>query len=495
MNPIVTTTAGAVRGVWKGGSARFYSIPYAEAPVGELRLRPSVARRPWDGVREATAPGATPQRQTFGPDPLVPEPSIPGEDVLNATVFTPSPEERPGGGLPVLVWIHGGGFFAGSPVSPWYDGRSFTRDGVVVVSLSYRLGFDGFGWLPETGANRALGDWLLGLRWVRENIARFGGDPENVTIAGQSAGGGAVLTLMAMPAAAGLFRRAISVSGAPADIPLEAARATASAVAERLGVVLARDALAAVDEDTLTAAQGTSFGPQPPLDEYLAAQAHPEGIGLRFGPVVDGDLLPRPVREAFAHGVAAEVPLLAGTTRDEFSMTVSGYRQELADVSAVEVLTRIGFAPGFVAEYAALLGEGGIHDGAGAIARLGNDRMFRSLVVDLVDRRTGASTWVYDFAWRSPVTGQSWHCLDLPFLFDVLDEPHVARLGGPNPPQELADEVHGAAVAFIRGGSPGWSASTPDQLVVRTYGASEENAEGYATAAAALAHDTEEKHA
>lgn len=492
MDPIVTTTAGAVRGTWEGGSARFYSIPYAEAPVGELRLRPSVARRSWEGTRDATHPGATPQRQIFGPEPLVPEPSIPGDDILNVSVFTPEPRRRADGGLPVLVWIHGGGFFAGSPVSPWYDGRSFNRDGVVVVSLSYRLGFDGFGWVPGIGANRALGDWVLGLEWVRENIAGFGGDPDAVTIAGQSAGGGAVLTLMAMPAARGLFHRAISISGAPADIPQPVAEATAAQVAGRLGVEASWEALAEVPEDALIAAQGSGFADAKPVDEFLAAQARPSGTGLLYGPVVDGDLLPRAVREAFADGVAAETPLLAGSTRDEFSMVTLGYRDDLAGAGATEVLQRIGFDSAFVERYASQLADAGIHDGIGALARIGNDRMFRSLVVDLVRRRGDAPTWVYDFAWVSPVVGQAWHCLDLPFLFDVLDEPHVARLGGPHPPQELADEVHAAAVAFIRDGSPGWRPSTADDIVVHTYGAAPDAAVGYATAATLLERDTQE---
>ena len=200
----VTTTAGRVRGRWRpttGGrgnprSAAFLGIPFAEAPVGELRFQAPVPKAPWEGVRDALEFAATAQRGDPGVT-LIPEPSVEGESTLNVNVFTPSPARAgQGTGLPVLVWIHGGGYFAGSPASVWYDGRNFNRDDVVTVSISYRLGFDGFGWIEDAPSNRGVRDWLLALEWVQQNIAAFGGDPSRVTIAGQSAGGGAVLTLL-----------------------------------------------------------------------------------------------------------------------------------------------------------------------------------------------------------------------------------------------------------------------------------------------------------
>ena len=179
----VDTAAGRVRGAWRGepgapeASAAFLGIPFAEAPVGELRFAAPVPKAPWEGVRDALEFGATAQRGDPGVT-LIPEPSVPGESTLNVNVFTPRPvDAEPGAGLPVLVWIHGGGYFAGSPASPWYDGRRFNRDGVVTVSISYRLGFDGFGWIADAPSNRGVRDWLLALEWVRDNIAAFGGDP------------------------------------------------------------------------------------------------------------------------------------------------------------------------------------------------------------------------------------------------------------------------------------------------------------------------------
>ena len=133
--------------------------------------------------------------------------------------------------LPVLVYIHGGGFTGGSPASPWYDGRAFNRDGVVTVTVSYRLGFDGFGHIAGAPSNRGVRDWIAALEWVRDNIAAFGGDPSRVTIAGQSAGGGAVLTLLGMPAAQDLFHSAWALSGAIADVSRERARTLSAKLA------------------------------------------------------------------------------------------------------------------------------------------------------------------------------------------------------------------------------------------------------------------------
>ena len=231
---VVTLTSGFVRGSFDGKVHRFLGIPYAEPPTGDRRFALPVPAAPWGGTLEATSYGATPQRKPFAAVTTIPERSIPGDDTLSVNVFTPDPTaDVP---LPVMVWVHGGGYIAGSAASPWYDGRSFTRDGVVMVSVSYRLGFDGFGWLPDRPSNRGLADVLLALQWVRANIARFGGDPHRVTIAGQSAGGGLVMTLLAMPEAWPLFARAIALSAVALEIPVARAQAVTAQLASALGV-------------------------------------------------------------------------------------------------------------------------------------------------------------------------------------------------------------------------------------------------------------------
>src|SRR6187402_1889411 len=251
--PVVTIAPGRVRGLWRGtpgtpgASAAFLGIPFAQAPVGDLRFAAPVPPEPWKGTRDALEYGATAQRGDKGIT-LIPEPSVPGESTLNVNVFTPAPGQTDAA-LPVLVYIHGGGYTAGSPASPWYDGRAFNRDGVVTVSISYRLGFDGFGHIAGAPSNRAVRDWLAGLEWVRENIEAFGGDPDRVTIAGQSAGGGAVLTLLGMPGAQHLFHAVWALSGALGDIAPERAWALSARLAKLAGVAPTREGFASVSEE------------------------------------------------------------------------------------------------------------------------------------------------------------------------------------------------------------------------------------------------------
>lgn len=251
---VIDTPLGAIRGIrrpveGRSDIASFLGIPFAQAPVGDLRFAAPVPVEPWDGIRDALAFGPTPQRGDPGVT-LIPEPSVPGDSTLNLNVTTPAAGDDDAK-LPVLVWIHGGGFFAGSPASPWYNSPGFARDGVVTVVVSYRLGFDGFGHIPGAPENRGVRDWLCALEWVRDNIAAFGGDPEKVTIAGQSAGGGAVLTLLGMPAAQGLFHGVVSLSGALADVSLPRAREFSQSLAQAAGVSADRDGFASVPEDKL----------------------------------------------------------------------------------------------------------------------------------------------------------------------------------------------------------------------------------------------------
>ena len=190
MSTTVTTARGPVRGERRAdGSLRFLGIPYAQPPVGDLRFAAPVPPEPWSEPLDATAYGPTAQRRPFAEITTIPEPSVPGAAVLNLNVFTPDTD--PAAALPVLVWIHGGGYVAGSAASPWYDGAAFNRDGVVLVSVGYRLGIEGFLHLEGAPDNRGVRDWIAALEWVRDNIAVFGGDPAKVTVAGQSAGGGA----------------------------------------------------------------------------------------------------------------------------------------------------------------------------------------------------------------------------------------------------------------------------------------------------------------
>lgn len=446
--PLVTTASGPVRGVWNGASARFLNIPYAQPPIGDLRFAAPVAPEPWTEPLDATAYGPTAQRRGFGGGPtIIPEPTIPGDGTLNLNVFTPNPSAD--AALPVLVWIHGGGFIAGSAASPWYDGAAFNRDGVVLVSLGYRLGIEGFLHVEGAPDNRGVLDWIAALTWVRDNIAAFGGDPGKVTIAGQSAGGGAVLTLLATPAARDLFHGAISVSGAVMN---PQSRADGLAVAERMTARTGTPATVAAlrdlsDEQTL-ALQDAVMAPgegELPLPD------------LALAPFADGELIPTPVPDAFRDGTVSPVPLMLGATHHEFNMAAEFGMPDAPIELAHALLAQIGLGPEAVEQYLAL------HEGAKPAKVIGQgltDNLFRAFAAQLADDRAahGQPTWLYAFEWPAgggPMGGMAYHCLDLPFAFDLLHAEGAETSTGPDAPQKLADAMHGAWVAFIRDRDPG----------------------------------------
>lgn len=449
---------GALVGVRRPGSTAFLGIPFAQPPVGRLRFAAPVPADGWDGVRDATRHGPTPQRRPFAAITMIPEPSIPGEDTLNVNVFTPDPAAR----LPVLVWIHGGGFKAGSPASPWYDGAAFNRHGVVTVTLSYRLGFDGFGALDDAPANRGLRDLLLGLTWVQENIAAFGGDPTRVTIGGQSAGGGAVMALLTCPAARGLFHAAISASGALDSLPHEQARGYTQRLAELAGVPATREALAALGEDRvldLEAAVEADLAENPTGTVDLArwVEARLAGRGdlelLPYRPEIDGDLLPGPVEQAVAAGVTDAVPLLIGATAHEFTRVDGAFGDVLGRAGVGVLRERLGpLADRYLAAHADLAGHP-----AALYGQLVTEATFRRPVVTWADGRARGRTWVYDLRRPGP-SGLALHCSDLPFFWHHLDAPRARASIGRTPPRELADVMHGDWVRFITDHEAPWPA-------------------------------------
>src|SRR5437588_7847141 len=208
---IVETTTGAVEGRLKDGIFDFRGIPYAAPPVGGLPSRPPQPAEPWTGVRDATRFGPTAPQNIGAMERMFGAPPQPmDEDCLTLNVWTPACDD---GKRPVMVWIHGGAFLYGTGATPWYDGRSFARDDVVLVTIYYRLGAFGFLQVDGQGNNGIL-DQVAALEWVRDNIAGFGGDPGNVTAFGESAGAMSVGTLLGLPAAKGLFVKAIPESGA-----------------------------------------------------------------------------------------------------------------------------------------------------------------------------------------------------------------------------------------------------------------------------------------
>ena len=370
--------------------------------------------------------------------------------------------------LPVLVYIHGGGYTSGSPASPWYDGRAFNRDGVVTVSVSYRLGFDGFGHIQGAPSNRGVRDWIAALEWVRDNIAAFGGDPMRVTIAGQSAGGGAVLTLLGMPAAQHLFHAVWALSPAVGTVSAENARTLSAQLANLAGVAPTRAGFASVPEDVLRELQsGAIF---PPGTGPLAAAHAMLDHSVPWGPAIDGDLLTQPTLDALRAGIGADKRLVLGATDDEFTMITDGARRRLRFVPAGLALGLLKFGRAERRRYLAANPAQRRKGTAAVLGRFVTDRVFRANIVRVADARADAATWVYRFSWPSPTRAWALHCLDVPFWFDCLDDPAVAAIAGSAPPRALAAAVHGAAAAFIRDADPGWTPWSQIPSTTRVFG-------------------------
>jgi para-nitrobenzyl esterase len=488
MDGVVSVAGGRLRGVWRKDLWSFSGIPYGRAPTGSLRWLPPRAPEPWVDVRDASA---------FGP--IAPQPpSLPGltstaepggselqdEDCLSLNVWTPElPDEpvRPGAGRPVMVWIHGGGFTSGSGSVFLYRGGNLVRNGdAVVVTINYRLGALGFLGLP--GPDGSLGNWGLydqvaALRWVRDNITAFGGDPENVTVFGESAGAISVVALLAAPTASGLFRRAIVQSGgAHVHDPDQAARA-ASRLADVLGLASCdRDALIGVPAADLVAAT-TELGTRRP---------DPGLLPLPFIPVVDGRFLPRHPLEAIASGATSSLDLIVGTNRDELALFALGNPALAAldeeGVHAWMANSLPGVPPAdVVSSYRAARESRDEPTTPNDIwVAAGSDIVFRWPSLQLAAAHGGRS-FVYLFEWVSPALGGALgccHALDLPFVFGAVHIPAVQTLTGSGPAVELlSEQMQAAWLSFARAGNPShegigeWPEWEPEERGTMVFGA------------------------
>lgn len=458
---IVTTTEGRVRGRADAGAHVYRGIPYAAGPVGAARFAEPTDHAPWPDVLDATQPGPTaPQlrRDGFGALDMAPffGPGwVKGEDYLTADVWAPADARN----RPVMVFVHGGGFTAGSSRTPLYDGGAFARDGVVLVTLNYRLGIAGFLDVPGAPANRGLLDVVAALRWVRRNIAAFGGDPDDVTLFGQSAGATIVSGILATPSADGLFRRAIVQSGNAmgAFSTEQAARVTAAAAAE-LGVEPDVAGFAQVSDDRLVEVAGRLGG----VDLRTATRFDPL-VGLSpFSLVLDTQ-----PAEAVAAGVGADVTLLVGTTAEEGNLYLvpQGNLNTSTEEDLHELAARVHPDP---AALVALFRERRPQAGTGELrsAILG-EALFGAGSRALADAHAAqrrAATFTYEFAWRSDAVDGllgAAHTTELPYVFDNLSLPALhgagSLLGSGVAPAALATEVHGAWVSFATSGDPGWA--------------------------------------
>ena len=494
MQGVVAVAQGRLRGVWRGDQWSFSGIPYGRAPIGALRWRPPLKAESWSEIRDASTFGPVAPQSISVPgitSPADPSSSEPhSEDCLSLNVWTPAlpdvPTVQPGQGRPVMVFVHGGGFTSGSGSVFLYRGGQLVRNGdAVVVTINYRLGALGF--LGHRGLgdpNGLVGNWglqdqLAALRWVRDNIAVFGGDPSAVTIFGESAGGFSIAALLGMPAAKGLFRRAIVQSGGVHVHSIGDAERSADRLAAVLGIAsCTREALEGIPSAELVAA----------AEEVGKRSPDPGMMPLPFLPVVDGVLLPDNPLVAVANGAADDVDLLIGTNRDELTLFGLGNPALMAlDADGVTRWVE-NAAPDMDAarvvdayRTARQAREESISPNALWVA-IGTDVVFRwpSLQLAAAHSARGSRSFVYLFDWESPAFGGilgSCHALELPFVFGTVHLPVVQVFSGAGPAVEkLSTQMQRAWLSFASTGDPShdgidaWRAWTPDGRATMKFG-------------------------
>ncbi|MDL9979617.1 carboxylesterase/lipase family protein [Microbacterium sp. ASV49] len=458
--------AGTFRGTVTGGVRVWRGIRFAQAPAGPLRWRDPVPAIAADREVDATAFGPVcPQRL----NPAVPlgEDASMNEDCLSLNVWAPdTPAESP---LPVMVWLHGGAYTFGSSSQPLFDATSLvTRGDVVVVTINYRLGAFGFldlaGLLPDAGFDRnlALKDVLLALAWVRDNVSAFGGDPNRVTVFGESAGGGLVTTLLATPAAEGLFHRAIAQSSPASSVyGIGRAQEVAARFVRQLAIDLSDGAAAA---DMLRAAPAGDVV-EAAMAVYADIPASAPGT-LAFAPVVDGDFLPEPPALVLREGRGLPVPIMIGTNRDEASLfrfmksplipiTDDRIQQMFGDMAA----DNPALTPPSLAQVQAAY-ENARHRSIGlGIAR---DIGFRMPTVWVAEgHSTIADVWLYRFDHAAPflrlIGLGATHATELPYLWGNLDggpKDPTFRLGGRRTAKMISERMQSRWTAFAHGKAP-----------------------------------------
>ena len=465
----VTIDSGPVRGVSANGVRTFLGVPYAAAPVGDSRFAAPVPPASWTELRDATHPGASaPQIIKDFPaldiTPLVGVGWQRGDDYLNANIWAPASGER----LPVMIFIHGGAFVLGGNSPAVQDGTAFARSGVVLVSITYRLGVDGFMPVPGAPDNLGLRDQIEALKWVRRNAAAFGGDPDNVTVFGESAGAMSVANLIVSPLAKGLFRRAIIESG-HGDLvrPKAVAERVTAKMAKLLKIRPTKEGFASVSQDQTLIALEKISQPTAGIDLRDEKKREP-AFGLsRFLPWSGGEVLPEHPMALLAKGAGKEVEVLIGSNAEEMNLyfVPTGVREKLPGFLAGMLVKKSEPNAGKILK-AYGLGKKGVKPGHAFTAAL-SDLVFRHPARRYAAAHQGR-THVYEFDWRSPaLNGRlgAAHGMELPFVFNTL-----ACVTGPkgivgeNPPQALADRVHGIWVAFAKTGAlpwPEYSAADP----------------------------------
>jgi len=462
-HPTVAVEGGRVRGTRIAGVDRYFGIPYAAAPVGELRFQSAKPRDPWPGEWDATTFGPTaPYRLKDFPAldlaPLVGTGWSPGDDYLNLNVWAPA--ERSQARLPVMVFIHGGAWVGGTGSASAQDGTSFARHGVICVTINYRVGIEGFLPLPDAPTNLGLRDMITALQWVQTNIDAFGGDPANVTVFGESAGAMSIGNLLVSPLTKGLFQRAIMQSGHGSMVRSRTTmERVGKHIARTLGVNLTVDAFRSVSIEAELDAQDVVQAPTSGLDMRETNGRDPAYGLSKFLPIYGDDVIPRRPLDALSEGAGREVQLLIGTNAEEMNIYLvpTGIKATLGRLLSWFVLSRSERgALGILRRYG--LGKQGVKGGEALTDAL-HDLVFRWPARAFAARHQGR-THFYEMDWRSPaLAGElgACHAVEVPFVFNALKPATgAASLLGEAPPQALADAIHKIWIDFARDGSAPW---------------------------------------
>ena len=451
-NLIVETPKGPVQGYDNGRCHFFGGIPFAASTAGRQRFRPPQPVEPWQEVRSAVHPGPMISQNPTRFEPFLgPDPQPQSEDGLSVNVWTPVADNAK---RPVYVWIHGGAYISGSGSFPLYDGTCFAHNGdIVVVGLNYRLGDRGYlqlNHIDESYAgsgNAGLLDQVAALEWVRDNIAAFGGDPDHVTVGGQSAGGGAITGLMMMPAARNLFHRAIIQSVSLMSFrDLALAEYATETFMAAVGVTEIAE-LEAAPIEALLAAQRTTLRTRPPTGKAL------------FQPVIDGTVLKKNILPSARDGEMMDIPIMIGITTEEwkpFQFFMNPHDVPKSEAAMAALFDSLaGDGAGLVAAYQEMVGA---LEPEQLFAAAMSDWRWRQGTLELQSILSDKQDiYAYEFSWKSPSNEGSLgagHCVDIPFCFDNMVTPSTPYLLGSEAPQVLADTMHSSWCNFIRGGAP-----------------------------------------
>ncbi len=443
-------------------NARFFgNIPYAQSPFGANRFKAPQPVAPWSGVRDASGFGAAaPQAPRVADEAQT---ILGGEDCLSLNVWTPEPAAVGSALLPVLIYLPGGGFMRGQSGDPIYDGASFARQGVVFVSFNYRIGIDGFMLLDDAGegevaANRGLLDQCAAIDWVRANIHLFGGDAAQITLGGVSAGAGAIVHLLGLPAIRNAIKRVILQSPSITAQQLDEARASRKAIAALLACAPTREALAAEPLHRVVRVVARLLAHYDLRRRYEMSARH--FFPLR--PVADGEVVQaNPLAHLAAlwqSGASAAPDMLVGANADEMNF----YLIPDGEMDRVDWARVRAFAEAVGLDASAVSGVG--HPGA-ALSALQGAHYYQKPAANLATRARslGARAWHYQFSWKSPQFGGRMgasHAMELAFVFNRLGIERALEMTGANAPQPLATAMHNAWAAFARGESPeDWSPS------------------------------------